>query len=549
MSETQAAQQLASGRVAAVVTVPQGFVADLKGLVSSPHLTLATGSGGITPRVRQQMQALVYNLNLKLQKAFIQADLKYVDLLLHGGKGRVLGHDFSIIGLDGTKRLLVNVPDSPQKTKIADFVDDARLALALTGNAIRATASPVVLDEEKGRGRTSLLSAQVQAYGLAITISFLGLLLAGGALAAERDENAIGRLVRGLVGLGQLIVAKIALAVTVALGVGFVILVGFGIAVEAGGVHGGEPWQRLPLVLVGVLLAGAAIGAVGTLVGALTRESRTASLVGDPGRPPGRLPRPRTEGDRPGRSLDQRCLSVRPRRSLLRVGPVRRLAVGDRRARGRLAGRAGSAVRCARAAVRPPPHRLVRALPAASNSWRETRTGRRARTTLQGVGAFPVTRLRRLRRTGALRTLVRETQARPRRLRHAALRRAPLGAERGAAGDGPLVGGRRRRGGRPARGRRRGRRDPVRDPGREGRGGLRRVGRRRRHPARAARATAALPRAGTAHRRLPLRVHGPRPLRRDRRRSRSTTTRRSTCSPARRCRTSTPAPMRSARAT
>jgi hypothetical protein len=280
MSESQASEQLASGRVSAVVTVPQGFVSDLEGLVSSPHLTLATGSGGITPRVRQQMQALVYNLNLRLQKAFIKADLEYVNLLLHGGQGRVLGHDFSIIGLDGTKRLLATMPDSPQKKEIADFVDDARLALALTNNAIRATASPVVLDEEKGKGRTSLLSAQVQAYGLAITISFLGLLLAAGALAAERDENAIGRLVRGLVGLGQLVVAKIGLAVTVAFGVGLAILVGFGIAVQAGGVRGGEPWQRLPLVLVGVLLAGAAVGAVGTLVGALARESRTASLVG-----------------------------------------------------------------------------------------------------------------------------------------------------------------------------------------------------------------------------------------------------------------------------
>jgi len=279
MSEDRAAQQLASGRVAAVVTVPQGFVADIEGLVSSPHLTLATGTGGITPRVRQQMQSLVYNLNLKLQKAFIEADIKYVDLLLHGGTGTVLGHDFSIIGLDGTQRLLETMPDSPQKAKIADFVHDARLALALTDNAIRATASPIVLDEAKGRGRTSLLSAQVQAYGLAITISFLGLLLAAGAIAAERDENAIGRLVRGLVGLGQLVVAKVALAVTVALAVGFAILVGFGIAVQAGNVAGGEPWQRLPLVLVGVLLAGAAVGAVGALIGALARESRAASLV------------------------------------------------------------------------------------------------------------------------------------------------------------------------------------------------------------------------------------------------------------------------------
>jgi ABC-type Na+ efflux pump permease subunit len=280
MDEDQASRQLAAGRVAAVITVPAGFVAELKALVASPHLTLATGTGGITPRVRQQMQALVYNLNLHLQKAFIEADIRYVQLLLHGGKGRVLGRSFSIIGLDGTARLLAHLPPSPEKAQIADFVHDARLALALTDNAIRATATPIVLDEERGRGRTSALSAQVQSYGLAITISFLGLLLAAGALAAERDENVIGRLVRGLVSLGRLIAAKVALAATVALALGLAILIGFGIAVEAGGVAGGQPWQRLPLVLLGVALAGIAVGAVGALVGALARESRTASLVG-----------------------------------------------------------------------------------------------------------------------------------------------------------------------------------------------------------------------------------------------------------------------------
>src|SRR5205085_8675170 len=136
----------------AVITIPAGFIAELEGLVASPHLTLATGTGGITPRVRQQMQALVYNLNLHLQKAFIQADVRYVQLLLHGGKGRVLGRSFSIIGLDGTARLLRGLPPSPQKAQIADFIHDARLALALTDNAIRATAAPIVLDEESGHG-------------------------------------------------------------------------------------------------------------------------------------------------------------------------------------------------------------------------------------------------------------------------------------------------------------------------------------------------------------------------------------------------------------
>jgi ABC-type multidrug transport system permease subunit len=86
--------------------------------------------------------------------------------------------------------------------------------------------------------------------------------------------------VRGLISVGRLLVAKISLAVVVALAVGLAILLGFGIAVEAGDVAGGQPWQRLPLMLVGIALAGAAVGAVGTLVGALARESRTASLVG-----------------------------------------------------------------------------------------------------------------------------------------------------------------------------------------------------------------------------------------------------------------------------
>jgi ABC-type multidrug transport system permease subunit len=51
------------------------------------------------------------------------------------------------------------------------------------------------------------------------------------------------------------------------------------VIVEAGSVAGGEPWQRLPLLAAGFLVAGAALGALGTLLGALARETRTASLV------------------------------------------------------------------------------------------------------------------------------------------------------------------------------------------------------------------------------------------------------------------------------
>jgi ABC-2 type transport system permease protein len=114
---------------------------------------------------------------------------------------------------------------------------------------------------------------------LALTITFLALLLAAGAIASERDENAIGRLRRGLISMGELVSAKVALAAVVALGLGLAIAVVFGVIVEAGGVAGGEPWQRLPLLAIGLLVAGAALGALGTLLGALARETRTASLV------------------------------------------------------------------------------------------------------------------------------------------------------------------------------------------------------------------------------------------------------------------------------
>jgi ABC-2 type transport system permease protein len=65
----------------------------------------------------------------------------------------------------------------------------------------------------------------------------------------------------------------------VAVALGLAIALTFGIAIEAGNVSGGEPWQRLPLLCVGLLLTGAALGALGALIGGLARETRTASLV------------------------------------------------------------------------------------------------------------------------------------------------------------------------------------------------------------------------------------------------------------------------------
>jgi ABC-2 type transport system permease protein len=273
-----AERELQSGQVVAVLTVPRGFVSKLEGMVESPTLGVQTARGVISSRVDEQVQALVYGLNRQLQTAYIGTDLGYVGLILHGGKGSFLGRQFSVLGLDKAEGLLSTTPGARAR-KLQDFVGDARLALAQTGNALRATAHPIQLRHASGRGRTWALSADVQAYALGLTISFLALVLAAGSLAAERDENVVGRLARGLVSLGQLVWAKVLLAAAVALALGLGVALVFGAIIQIGNVTGGEPWGRVPLLALGLLFAGGALGAVGALLGAIAREARTASLV------------------------------------------------------------------------------------------------------------------------------------------------------------------------------------------------------------------------------------------------------------------------------
>jgi ABC-2 type transport system permease protein len=279
LGDAEAARELADGKVVATITVPPGFLGDLETTAVSPNLVLKTGSGGLAPRVTQQVQSLVYQLNLKLQQGYIDANLRFVRLLLHGGNGSFLGKSFDVLGLDRTATELAAMPQTKRVKAIANFVRQAKEGLAQTGTALRATANPITLRQAKSHGRTWLLSAQVQSYGIAVTVTFLALLLAAGATAAERDEGTIGRLRRGLVTLGQLVWSKVALAGVVGLVLGAAIAVVFGAVADVGGITGGEPWSRLPLLLAGVLLAAGAVGAGGALLGAVAREARTASLL------------------------------------------------------------------------------------------------------------------------------------------------------------------------------------------------------------------------------------------------------------------------------
>jgi ABC-2 type transport system permease protein len=285
LSAEEADRRLASGDVVAEIIVPSGFASRLRGMAQSPTLILRTSRGGLSGRVERQTEALVFNLNRLLQKAYIQANLDYVELLKHGGTGTFLGNQFTVLGLERAGEILDRILGSTQDPSVAtearnlrDFIDDAQLALDQTGASLRATANPIVLRTEDEARRTQLLSTQLQAYALALTLAILCILVAAAGIALERDENVIGRLARGLVRLTELVVAKIGLAALLAVAFGLGLAIVFAGALTISG-ENGQPWGRLPLLALGLLLAGAAFGAFGTLLGVLAREARTASLV------------------------------------------------------------------------------------------------------------------------------------------------------------------------------------------------------------------------------------------------------------------------------
>src|SRR5438552_7144517 len=125
MSPDEAARQLRSGRVVATLTVPPGFLAELKSGLTSPSLVYQTTHGGISSRITQQVQALVYSLNRRLQRAFVQTDLRYVRLIQHGGTATFAGKKYDVLGLDRMHDLIVQLPKSAQRDRVAEF---ARIA-------------------------------------------------------------------------------------------------------------------------------------------------------------------------------------------------------------------------------------------------------------------------------------------------------------------------------------------------------------------------------------------------------------------------------------
>src|SRR4029453_16833964 len=106
--------------------------------------------------------------------------------------------EFDVVGLQRAGELLAEIEQTTKEPAVAErarelsnFVRQAQLALGASDESLRATANPIELEVDTEAGRSWLLSAQLQAYALALTLAFICVLLSAGG--AHATAGWVGR--------------------------------------------------------------------------------------------------------------------------------------------------------------------------------------------------------------------------------------------------------------------------------------------------------------------------------------------------------------------
>jgi ABC-2 type transport system permease protein len=156
--------------------------------------------------------------------------------------------------------------------RVIGFAKLARDNLSFSDDVLDVVGEPIRVRSTVVNGGSTSLSSFAVALAVAVSLMFVTLLLAAGALALEREENAFSRLVRGLVSRTGLLLEKAGLAALCSFAVCLLMLAGIGLFIEL-------DWSRFPLWLAALAGGALAFAALGLAIGALTREVRAASLL------------------------------------------------------------------------------------------------------------------------------------------------------------------------------------------------------------------------------------------------------------------------------
>jgi hypothetical protein len=178
--------------------------------------------------------------------------------------------DINILGLEKARAIIDGVDaalpaDASQRAALQQVSRFARLAaenLDVSKPILGSIGSPVKIKKTIVKGSRTSLNSFAVAVAVAVSLMFVTLLLAAGLLALEREEQAFGRLVRGLVSRTALLTEKV------------VLLMLCGLAAFVG-----LDWSRIPAWLAALAAGALGFAAMGVAIGGLTREVRAASLL------------------------------------------------------------------------------------------------------------------------------------------------------------------------------------------------------------------------------------------------------------------------------
>lgn len=278
----QAIDKVRSGKALAALIIPADTVDRLNGGLGQAKVEVIYNGDAVKQSfVRSTIDAELAKANGALSAKIRDVAVGDLKTLTDGGKISTPLGSQNLLGLRKAKaalqQALAALPaDSPQRAAIADvddFASQALIGLEFATPALTAVAKPVAARETILDGSRTPLDAFAVALAVAVSLLFIAVLLASGVLALEREEQAYGRLVRGLVSRSTLLAEKILLAAVCSALVALAMLAGIG-------AFTGVDWGRFGQWVVAVLVGGLGCSALGVAIGALAREVRAASLLG-----------------------------------------------------------------------------------------------------------------------------------------------------------------------------------------------------------------------------------------------------------------------------
>jgi len=276
----QAVKDVESGKVVAAVVIPPDIAAKVSSATEQAEVDVIYNGNALEQSlVSAQLRSALSEANLGFSEQIQRASAEAIDLLLRGGNLGVLGAPQNLVGLDRIpaqlNKVIARTPPGPQRRtleRVAQFATFAAENLDVSKRVLATVGQPIKINTTSLGGRRTPLDTFAVVVAVTVSEMFLAVLLAAGGIALEREENALARLIRGLISRELLVLEKILLAAACSFAVALAMLAGVGAFVSL-------DWGRFGQWLIALACGGVAFAALGVAIGALAPEVRAASLL------------------------------------------------------------------------------------------------------------------------------------------------------------------------------------------------------------------------------------------------------------------------------